>query len=213
MTFDLFSGKKSGVPLDKINERIRACEKCPHRSEVIRTLPGWGAMENPKILLLGQHPGRGEDVLGKILAKQAGEYIRDQFYRLGLTDMDIYWDNIVHCCLPVNAEEIPKHQLDNCAPFMEETIDSLNPKLIVGLGNMVRDRLFAPKYMEAQKKKASSLLESRFKVWDYRGYPFVVMVSPAALLRKKGFERETFQFDTDKDFEFLRRLLQDRGLM
>jgi len=197
--------------MERINDRVRACEKCEHSRKFLRPVPGWGGT-SPKILVIGQHPGRGEEVIGKIMSKHAGEFIRDQFYHLGLSDKDIYWTNVVCCALPEGEVEIPDFQMNNCASFLEETIDALRPRLIVGLGNNVRKRLFAPKYMQEQKKQAKSLILTRFKVWDYRGYTVVIVSNPAGVLRKKSFEREHFQDDLDNDFEFLRKLLKEMKL-
>ena len=192
-----------------VRSRILGCKRCPHSHEVLRPLPGYGAIEDVRIMVVGQSPALGEDRTGQLMSKPAGEHIRNQFYeRLRLTDKQIYWCNIVCCPPPRNDEgEIDADMIKACAPHFEDLIDVLNPRLIVGMGNLVRTRMFMQKYMKSSRKKGSSLIAARFAEWDYRGYPFVIITNPAAVLRFRGFEKKLYEEDIDRDFEFLKSLI------
>jgi uracil-DNA glycosylase family 4 len=208
----LFTGKDIGYSIDEVNARIRACEKCEAREHVFSPLPGFGCKKEPMLLVVGQYPGRGEDVLGQPMSKEAGKFIRQQFYNLGLDDRQIYWTNTACCTTPPEENELPESQESACAPFLEMTIDALRPKLIVGMGNVTRRRMFRPKHMDPVRKKAQSLLDVRFQLWDYRGYPLTFVANPAGVLRKKSFERQAFEEDMKRDFDFLRGLIHQMGL-
>lgn len=215
MTLNLFEAASRDGAIDDVARRIIACMKCPHKrsGEIRRSLPGWGATKDVSVLVIGQYPGRGEDVQGRILTKPAGEFIRNQFYKIGLNDLKVYWFNIVCCPPPEGEDDLPATQVQNCATFLEEIIDALRPKIVVGLGNTVRRRLFGAKHMFKQAKSAESLMASRFKVWDYRGFPLVMIMNPASVLRKQSFEREMHQENVDRDFKFLRDLLVERAIL
>lgn len=208
MTLDLFAHVSPRGEIELVHKQITECARCKYREAMLHPLHGWGCLTRPTLFVIGQFPGRGEDVLGQILSKDAGKFIREQFYSLGLSDKEIYWGNAVNCCIPPEATEIEDDQLEACAAHLEGTIDALRPKVIVGLGNNARKRLFYPKYMREQKSRVSSLLDSRFKVWDYRGFKMVILNNPAGVLRKKGFERSLYEDELAHDVAFMRTVLE-----
>lgn len=205
------------LDIDDVKRNIRDCVRCPHRKFVYQTLPGYGAEDAPiDVLVFGQYPGQKEDKIGRPLSLEAGKFIRQHFYDIGLTDKNIFWSNIVCCPPPLDEDgkaDLTKEQVSNCSDHIEHLIDALQPKVIVGLGGFVKNRMFSPKHMASQTTNKAHLLSVRFNVWDYRGYPLVMMTNPAVCLRSVGFERENMEEDIRHDFEFLRKVCRSFNIL
>lgn len=210
---DLFAGKPSRLTIEQVSAKIRGCVKCFHRNEVFSPVPGFGAVKDCLLFVIGQTPARGEDVLGRILTKPGGEKIRSSFYENGFTDEQIYWGNVANCPLPSMMEELSEEQSNNCAMWLEDTIEALTPKVIVGLGNVCKRRFFTPKHMKLEKEDISDFASVQFKEWDYRGYTLVFMLNPAGILRQKGYEKTVYEEGLKKDFVFLKSVLRKKRLI
>lgn len=95
------------------------------------------ARGNPKadIMVIGEAPGRDEDMSGKPFAGKSGQLLDKIFASIGLSEDDLYITNVVNWCPPGNrnpsAEEIAL-----CKPFIERHIELVDPKLIVLVGGI-----------------------------------------------------------------------------
>jgi uracil-DNA glycosylase family 4 len=157
--------------LDTINEEIMSCRKCERlvawREEVARVkrkayrdqeywgrgVPGFGD-PNARVLVVGLAPGaHGSNRTGRVFTGDAsGGFLYPALYRAGfanqplaisrddgLTLKDLYICAVAHCVPPANKPT--PVELDNCQPYLEQTIQILKPKLIVCLGRIAFERI------------------------------------------------------------------------
>ncbi len=95
------------------------------------------ARGNPdaSIMIIGEAPGRDEDIAGKPFVGRSGQLLDKMFASIGLNEEALYITNIVNWCPPGNrnpsAEEVA-----NCKPFIMRHIELISPKIIVLVGGI-----------------------------------------------------------------------------
>jgi DNA polymerase len=83
------------------------------------------------IVLVGEAPGRDEDLTGKPFVGKAGRLLDKWIEDAELTSYAIV--NIVKCRPPANRKPL-KSEIRACLPHLMKQLHDLNPKLIVALG-------------------------------------------------------------------------------
>lgn len=83
------------------------------------------------VLLIGEAPGRDEDLTGKPFVGRAGVILDKWIKEAELTNYAII--NIVKCRPPMNRKPTPS-EIRACLPHLVKQIDDMNPKIIVALG-------------------------------------------------------------------------------
>lgn len=120
-------------------ERVQACEKCPRMKGSARVLgPACGPMDAP-LLFVGEAPGRlGAD--GSHLpfhGDKSGHNFESLIDQVRISRYEVFVTNAV-LCNPKNEKgnnaTPTSGEIANCAPFLRETIDILNPPIVVTLG-------------------------------------------------------------------------------
>lgn len=118
--------------LSKIEDEVRKCRKCPLHQDRINAVPGEGSGE-PIIMLVGEAPGRNEDIQGRPFVGRAGEYLTYLISLLGMERDDVYITNVVKCRPPNNRDPIDT-EIEKCLPYLKRQIKLLKPRIIVALG-------------------------------------------------------------------------------
>ena len=116
-----------------------ACQKCPRMNGSARVLgPGCGPLDAP-LMFVGEAPGRlGAD--GSHLpfhGDKSGHNFEKLIEQVGISRYEVFVTNAV-LCNPKdtngnNATPTPM-EISNCAPFLRETMDILDPPIVVTLG-------------------------------------------------------------------------------
>ncbi|SOD30351.1 uracil-DNA glycosylase, family 4 [Variovorax sp. YR752] len=119
--------------------RVQKCTKCPRMEGSARVLgPGCGPLNAP-LLFVGEAPGRlGAD--GSHLpfhGDKSGHNFEKLIEQVGISRYEVFVTNAVLCnpkdengnnATPTGAE------IENCVPFLRETIEILDPAIVVTLG-------------------------------------------------------------------------------
>lgn len=85
------------------------------------------------VMLIGEAPGRDEDILGKPFVGRAGGILKQALTRAGYTRDSVYITNIVKCRPPGNR--VPKkEEVDACIEYLELELVRVLPKKIILLG-------------------------------------------------------------------------------
>ena len=122
-------------------ERVQACEKCPRMKGSARVLgPACGPMDAP-LMFVGEAPGRlGAD--GSHLpfhGDKSGHNFESLIDQVRISRYEVFVTNAV-LCNPKNEKgnnaTPTSSEITNCAPFLRETIDILNPPIVVTLGTV-----------------------------------------------------------------------------
>jgi DNA polymerase len=167
------------MSLNDLAEHIRRCRKCRLWKTRETAVPGEGD-ENARIFLVGEAPGREEDVQGRPFVGAAGNVLNKSLQEAGLRREDIFITSVLKCRPPGNRN--PKRdEIEECRPYLESLIDVIDPAVIVALGS------FAHRVLAGRPVKVS---EARLDAREYDGRPLISTYHPAAVLYNRRLEKE-----------------------
>ena len=86
------------------------------------------------VLVVGEAPGAEEDRLGVPLAGRSDQLLAELLAEVGLGRDDVYVTNLVRCRPPDNRSPHAP-ELDACAGWLERTVELVEPKVVLALGN------------------------------------------------------------------------------
>ncbi len=168
--------KPEGVPsvnLSRIREEIGDCSRCKLSKGRKNIVFGEG---NPQAVLVfvGEGPGQEEDQQGRPFVGAAGQLLTDIIVKgMKLKREDVYICNIVKCRPPANRNPEPD-EVEACEPFLIRQLQTINPCVIVALGNVAVKTLL---------KTSEGITALRGKWHAYQGIPLMPTFHPAYLLR------------------------------
>lgn len=159
---------------DLLVSRITACTNCGLSQGRTQAVPGSGSLD-ADIMFIGEGPGFHEDRQGVPFVGQAGNLLNHMLSVIGLSREDVYITNMVKCRPPNNRDPLPG-ELEACAPYLDEQLELIDPKVIVTLGRFSFTRFFP----------GQSIGRSRGKPRKWREYMVFPMYHPAAALHNPG---------------------------
>lgn len=157
--------------LDELRDYIGDCHRCALGDTRSRLVFGVG---NPHadVMFIGEAPGRNEDLQGEPFVGAAGKLLNELLASAGLSREDVYIANILKCRPPNNRDPLPA-EIEMCAPFLEEQIRLIDPRVIVTLGK------FATQFMLKTEVGITRLRGRRHEV---DGRAVLPIFHPAAAL-------------------------------
>ncbi|PIP28217.1 MAG: uracil-DNA glycosylase [Candidatus Moranbacteria bacterium CG23_combo_of_CG06-09_8_20_14_all_35_22] len=190
------------ILLEKLNEKILACQKCALRATCQQVVPGEGSA-NAKILFIGEGPGKKEDELGRPFVGSAGRFLDEMLEIIKLKREDIYIANVVKCRPPENRDPLPEEAI-TCWPWLLEQIKTIQPKLIVTLGRHSMER-FLPNQKISQMH-GTLVIKTIPEIGKQN---FYTLYHPAATLYN-GSMRETLIADFQKIPKVLEKIEREK---
>ncbi len=146
------------------------CEVCSPRSRII-----WGE-GNPKasIVVILDNPGAREDREGKEYVCGTRQTLQSALHQVNLTQNDVYITYLLKC-RPLRSynKEVARAF---SKPFLIQQIKTINPKIIVFLGDTVVQSLFNDSEAHVKNLRGS---------WhNVMGFPTIVSYHPLAVRRR-----------------------------
>jgi uracil-DNA glycosylase family 4 len=136
-----------------------------------------------RIMLIGEAPGRDEDLQGKPFVGRAGQLLDRMLAAIGLAEEHVYITNTVYWRPPGNRTPTPE-EIEACAPFLARQIELLSPSLLVLLGGAAAKTILGT---------SEGIMRLRGKWLTYacagRALPTLATLHPAFLLRKPEQKR------------------------
>lgn len=121
---------------EEVNQQIRkaviSCKKCRLCKTRVKSVPGEGSLTTA-IIFVGEAPGQNEDAMGKPFVGRAGNLLSELLKKIGYDRESIWIGNVIKCRPPENRQPMVD-ELRSCAPYLENQIKLINPKVIVTLG-------------------------------------------------------------------------------
>ncbi len=111
------------------------------------------------IVFIGEAPGKNEAKNGKPFCGRAGEILNNQLEKINIKRSDVYITNIVKDRPPTNRDPLPE-EIDLYAPFLDEEIKIISPKIIVPLGRFSTYYILN-RYHREEKTKPISILQGK----------------------------------------------------
>ena len=176
-----------------LNNQICNCQKCALGKTRTKFVFGVGN-PNAGAMLIGEAPGRDEDLQGEPFVGRAGKLLNDILKAIKFEREDVYIANILKCRPPNNRDPLPG-EMETCIPYLHKQIDLVKPKVILCLGRVAANGLL---------DKKLSLGQLRESVYDFNGIKVMATYHPAALLRNPNWKRGCWE-----DVQKFRKLYDD----
>ena len=174
-------GPSSDDPLVVLARSAADCQLCRLSEKRHKVVFGEGD-PHAAVMFIGEGPGAEEDRTGRPFVGQAGQLLERMLFAIGFQREQVYITNIVKCRPPGNRD--PKEdEVAPCAPYLDQQIELIAPKVLVALGKPASHRLTGT-------KKPISALRGRWV--SYRGVPLMPVFHPAYVLRNEILKREAW---------------------
>ena len=171
--------------LKGITASILECKRCQLHENAINKVIMRGA-ETPKVLFIGEAPGKNEDEAGIPFCGRAGKVLDELIAYMDLKENEYAIINTVKCRPPNNRKPTQK-ELKTCRPFLLAQIELLDPQVIILLGNT------------AEQAFCVSALDWGEAIATPEGKHLIKLYHPAALLyRRSLMEKQREMIDMNK---------------
>lgn len=172
--------------LGALKAAIAAFDLCELKRGARNTVFGDG-FSLARVMVLGEAPGREEDMEGRPFVGRAGQLLDAMFAAIGLsrTSADpasaLYITNVMPWRPPGNRDPEPA-EIAMMRPFVLRHIELAAPQIIVTLGNTPLEALTGQR----------GVLSARGRWTEVLGRPLMPMTHPAYLLRNPAAKREAW---------------------
>jgi DNA polymerase len=190
----------AATTLDELRAAMDAYEGCALKHRATQLVFSDGNPE-ARIMLVGEGPGENEDKQGKPFVGRAGQLLDRMLGAVGLDRTKVYIANMVPWRPPGNRNPTPD-ELAQCAPFLHRQVELVNPKLLVTLGNVPTQALFAT-------SQGITRMRGQWKTLEINNWtgPALPTLHPAFLLRTPSAKAQAW-----KDMLSLKAAMAREGL-
>lgn len=119
--------------LDLIGAACAGCTRCPLCQGRTNVVPGFGNPE-ARVMLIGEAPGKNEDLQGKPFVGAAGKYLTELLEMAGLKREDVFIANVLKCRPPSNRNP-QVEEIEMCAPYLRDQVRAIGPEYLITMGN------------------------------------------------------------------------------
>lgn len=140
-----------------------------------------------RVMIVGEAPGRDEDIQGKPFVGRAGQLLDRMFDAIGMArqapdaDRALYITNILPWRPPQNRDPLPV-EIEMMLPFVHRHIELAAPDVVVMMGNISCQGLIG--------RRGITRLRGTWQ--EVMGRPALPMFHPAFLLRQPARKREAW---------------------
>lgn len=181
--------------LETVREELGDCQRCGLAASRTKLVYGVGN-PNARLVLVGEAPGREEDLKGEPFVGEAGQLLDRILLAMGMQREEVYICNVLKCRPPNNRDPQPE-EVATCEAFLIRQIAAIRPQVIIGLGRFAVHSLL---------KTKTPISRLRGEWQEYQGIPLMPTYHPAYLLRNPESKRDVWE-----DMKEVLRLLSAEG--
>jgi uracil-DNA glycosylase family 4 len=178
-------GSDPAAEWEALEREVASCTRCALATGRTRTVFGVGD-RHARWLLVGEGPGRDEDLQGEPFVGRAGRLLDCMLAALGLSRERVFIANVVKCRPPENRTPFDD-ECRACLPYLERQIALVRPSLVLALGRVAAQNIL---------RTNAPLGSLRGRVLRYAGpveAAVVVTYHPAYLLRQPSAKAEAWR--------------------
>ncbi|MBN34469.1 MAG: uracil-DNA glycosylase [Rhodospirillaceae bacterium] len=172
---------------DELMAAIHTFDGCPLKRTATTTCIYDGNPE-ARIMIIGEAPGRDEDVQGKPFVGAAGKLLDKMLAAIGLDRTNTYITNTLYWRPPGNRTPTPE-EIALCLPFLERQVALIQPGLLVYTGGTAAKAML-------NRTEGITRLRGRWFSLEREGrtaIPAIAMFHPAYLLRRPENKRHSWK--------------------
>nr|WP_306265928.1 uracil-DNA glycosylase [Pararhizobium sp. IMCC3301] len=170
----------SANSLDELMALLMSYEGCGLKRTATHTVFEDGNRD-AKIMLVGEAPGRDEDLQGKPFVGRSGQFLDRMLKAAGFDRSHVYIGNIVAWRPPGNRAPTTA-EMELCKPFITRQIELMKPELLVFLGASSAKNML-------QSSDGILKLRGKWRTYSKAEIPVLPMLHPAYLLRQPAQKR------------------------
>lgn len=173
---------KSAQSLDELEALLHKFDGCA-LSATAKNLCFFRGSATAPLAIIGEAPGRDEDLAGKPFVGRAGQLLDKMLAGIGLGESDVHITNTVYWRPPGNRAPTPL-ETQICRPFLIRQMELLRPKIVLVLGGVAAKTIL-------DVSDGIMRLRGRWRTWQAGDHEAPVMASlhPAYLLRTPAAKR------------------------
>ena len=126
------SAARQAATLEVLADQLARFDGCGLKATA-KNLCFFRGAPRARLMLIGEAPGREEDLAGKPFVGRAGQLLDKMLAAIGLAEHDVHITNIVYWRPPGNRTPTPQ-EAQVCRPFLERQVELVGPELVVLLG-------------------------------------------------------------------------------
>jgi len=136
-----------------------------------------------RLMLIGEAPGRDEDIAGKPFVGRSGQLLDKMLQAIGLSRDDVYVANVIPWRPPGNRTPSPQ-ETEICRPFIERQIELAAPDVLVLLGGASAKQIL-------RTQEGITRLRGKWRTYEAgeRSIATLATLHPAYLLRQPPQKR------------------------
>jgi len=172
--------------LDELAVALDAFDGCGLKATA-KNLVLYRGAKKARVMIIGEAPGREEDIAGKPFVGAAGQLLDLMLAAIGLTEADVHIANVVYWRPPGNRNPTPI-EAAACAPFLDRQIWLVAPDLLYVLGGVAAKHMF-------DTDDGITRIRGRWRPLERGGRTMRAMPSlhPAYLLRTPAAKRQAWR--------------------
>lgn len=166
------------VAMEALRKRAMECTKCAHLAASRKNVVFGTGNIDADLMFVGEAPGADEDRQGEPFVGAAGQLLNKIITAMGLRRTDVYIANILKCRPDTpgqtsgNRKPTPG-EMATCVSYLQEQIQIVKPKVIVGLGATAIEGLLG---------NVGGISRVRSQWHIYQGTPLMPTFHPSFLL-------------------------------
>ena len=125
--------KQKTVQLEELKKRILTDKVTPDLAAGATQLVFGDGNPEADVVLVGEAPGKQEDLLGKPFVGAAGKFLNELLDNINLNRSDVYITNIVKYRPRANRDPLPSEK-QAWLPYLQAQLDIIQPLIVVTLG-------------------------------------------------------------------------------
>lgn len=172
------------MDLVSLHQVITTCTRCPLSTTRTRAVPGEGP-SNPRIMLIGEAPGRNEDEQGRPFCGAAGKKLEMLLAHAGMTREQVFITSVVKCRPPENRVPTEVEASTCKSHFLFPQIQLLKPQVIGLMGKTAIQHVLG---------EDISLTQMHGKIIERKGQKYAILYHPAAMIYNQSLA-ETMKKD------------------
>jgi DNA polymerase len=118
--------------LEELRATLASFDGCPLKATA-KNLCFYRGAARSRLMLIGEAPGRDEDLAGKPFVGRAGQLLDKMLAAIGLSEADVHITNVVYWRPPGNRTPTPQ-ETQVCRPFLERQVELVEPDFVLLLG-------------------------------------------------------------------------------
>lgn len=177
---------KSARSLAELKALLERFDGCGLKSTA-KSLCLYRGAEQSRLMLIGEAPGRDEDLAGKPFVGRAGQLLDRMLAAIGLTEESVHITNVVYWRPPGNRTPTLQ-EVQVCEPFLRRQIELVAPEIIVLLGGAAAKQLL-------DSAEGIMRLRGKWKTIEAGGRQVkaIATLHPAYLLRTPNAKKQAWR--------------------